>query len=275
MAAIVEFREIPLEDLVIGLAQVRTRNVHRDIDELADSIDQIGLLEPIVVCPADQEGKFEILTGQRRFLAHKELGRSTIPAAILSHRVDEITAKVISVSENLVRRDLDSSDLIDVCTYLYRHYGTMQAVSEETGLSQSRVSQYVKYDQLIPELKDMVDEGRASLKAALRAQKAAAVAGAVNPEEARQFAAEMTPMSGAQTAAIVKAREDDPERPADDIIEDAKAGAKVTQTIVTLSSEVHRALKRYAHDQGTNVDDAAGMLIREALYLNDLLDERV
>ena len=138
MVSIVEFRELPLEDLVIGKAQVRTRHVSRDVDELADSIDQIGLLEPIVVCPAAESGKFEIITGQRRFLAHQELGRPTISAAVLSYRVDEITAKVISVSENLVRRDLDSSDLVDVCTYLYKHYGTMQAVCDETGLSHSK-----------------------------------------------------------------------------------------------------------------------------------------
>ena len=138
-----------------------------------------------------------------------------------------------------------------------------------------KVSQYVKYDQLIPELKTMVDGGNVSLPTALRAQKAAAATGTIDPDDARQFAVEMEPMSGAQRSAIVKARENEPEKSADEIIENAKAGGRVTQMVVTLSTEVHGALKRYAHEQGTNVDDAAGMLIREALYLNDHLDERV
>ena len=274
MASIVKFEEIPLGNLSIGLGQVRTRDVSMEVDELADSIAQVGLLEPIVVCPAEVEGEYEIITGQRRFLAHQELGKDNIWAAILNERVDEITAKVLSVTENLVRRDLHSSDLIDVCTYLYKRYGTLRAVSEETGLSQAKVSQYVKYDQLIPELKGMVDSGEVKLDTALRAQRAAQASGQSDPEEARQFALEMEPMSGAQRASIVKARENQPDRPADDIIEDAKAGAKVIQTVVTLTTDVHSALRQYAHSQGTNVDDAGGMLIREGLYLNNILDER-
>ena len=73
MASIVEFKEISLGDLTIGLGQVRTRDVAKEVDELADSIAQVGLLEPIVVCPAEEKGKYEIITGQRRFLAHQEL----------------------------------------------------------------------------------------------------------------------------------------------------------------------------------------------------------
>ena len=274
MASIAEFKEIPLGDLTIGLAQVRTRDVSKEVDELADSIGQVGLLEPIVVCPTGEEGRYEIITGQRRFLAHQELKKDTIWAAVLSERVDEITAKVLSVTENLVRRDLHSSDLIDVCTYLYKRYGSVKAVCDETGLSHNKVSQYVKYDQLIPKLKEMVDGGEIKLATALRAQRAAQASGRTDPEEATQFAMEMEPMSGAQRSAIVKARENDPDRSADDIIEEAKAGGRLTQTVVTLTTKVHRALRQYASSQGTNVDDAAGMLIREALYQNNLLDER-
>ena len=274
MAKIVEFKEISLGDLTIGLGQVRTRDVSKEIDELADSIAQVGLLEPIVVCPPDEVGKYEIITGQRRFLAHKELEKDTIWAAILNDRIDEMTAKVMSVTENLVRRDLHSRDLVDVCTYLYRQYGSLKAVCDETGLSNAKVSQYVKYDQLIPELKGLVDQGQVKLDTALRAQRASRVSGDPDPNEALQFALEMDPMSGAQQSAIVKAREGAPERSADEVIEEAKAGGKVTQILVTLSSEVHGALRQYASSQATNADDAAGMLIREALYLNSLLDER-
>ena len=274
MSAILEFKEIRLKDLIIDLGQVRTRDVSKEVDELADSIAKVGLLEPIVVCPTDEDGKYEIITGQRRFLAHQELEKEAIWAAILSERVDEISAKVLSVTENLVRRDLHSSDLIDVCTHLFKHYGTIKAVCEETGLSRDKVSQYVKYDQLIPELKEMVDCGKVKLDTALRAQKASEASGKVDPEEARQFAVEMQPMSGPQRSAIVKARESEPDRPVEEIIEEAKAGGRVTQISVTLSSEVHSALKQYANTEGTNVDDAAGTLIREALYSNSFLDER-
>ncbi len=67
-----EMRKIPLKDLVIGKGQVRKRHVSKDISELAESIKAVGQLNPIVVCPhAEQPGKFEIIIGQRRFLAIK------------------------------------------------------------------------------------------------------------------------------------------------------------------------------------------------------------
>lgn len=83
MAKIVEYRDVPLDDLTIGKAQARTSPSMADVDELASSIEKLGLLQPIVVCESVEAGRWEILTGQRRFLAHKRLGRKTIPAAIL------------------------------------------------------------------------------------------------------------------------------------------------------------------------------------------------
>ena len=273
MVSIRTVQEIALSDLIIGKGQVRLREVSKEIDELKDSIERIGLLEPIVVCDAEEYGKFEIITGQRRFLAHQLLGKESILAAILTDQVDEQTAKVISVTENLVRRDLHNRDLIDVCTYLYKQYGSLKAVSEETGLPYNKVSQYVKYEQLVPELKEMVDTRVIRLDTALRAQRAAFATGDVDVEEARQFALEMEPLSGAQSDAIVKARAADPFRSSDDIIEDAKGGGKITQIVVTLTSDVHAAIKDYAAVNETTVDDAAGTLIREGLHVTNMLEK--
>ena len=111
MGQIKEVVDLQMDSLEIGKAQVRLRDVGKDIDELAASIAKIGLLEPIVVAPGSAPGKFEIITGQRRFLAHKKLGAETIMAAVLKSAVDETQAKVISVTENLVVSDLNSKDL--------------------------------------------------------------------------------------------------------------------------------------------------------------------
>jgi ParB family chromosome partitioning protein len=272
MPKIKEVREIPLGDLEIGKGQVRLRDVGKDIDELADSIRAVGLLEPIVVCESSSPGKYEIITGQRRFLAHKELKRDTILAGILDEKVDEATAKVLSVTENLIRRDLNSRDLIDACTYLYKKYGSIKDVAAETGLPYGKVSQYVKYDQLIPQLKSLVDKGEVSVQTALRAQQAASVSGEPDPDEAVEFAKEMAPMSGAQQAKIVESRQDNPTMPSDQVIEDAKTGGKVTQIVVTLTSQVHGSLREFAKSEDTSVDDAARLLIQSGLSDKGYLD---
>ena len=272
MARIREVKEIPLRDLTIGRGQVRLRHVSKEINELADSIRAVGLLEPIVVCETEEAGRYEIITGQRRFLAHQELHADKIMSAILDERVDEQTAKVLSVTENLVRRDLDSKDLIDACTYLFRKYGSIRAVSEETGLAYQKVSKYVKYDQLIEPLRELVDNGTVKLQTALRAQRAASVSGDVNPEEAVEFAIEMQPLSGIQQSKMIETREDNPHLPSDVVIEDAKQGGKVTQTLVTLTTIVHASLRDYARAEDTNLDDAASMLIQEGLAQKGYLD---
>lgn len=268
-----EVREVPLADLTIGKAQVRLRDLSKDIDELAESIRVVGLLEPIVICPADKAGKYEIITGQRRFLAHEKLGKKTILAAIIEERVDEMTAKVLSVTENLVRRDLNKRDLIDVCTALYKRYGTVKAVAEETGLPSPKVSDYVKYDRLAPELRELVDAGDVEIKAALRAQDAASVTGTLDTAEAVKLAKEMSSMSGAQQSKIVKDRAENPAVSVDEIIERAKTGEKITQILVTLTAGVHGSLQKYAKDEGTTLDDAARSLIEEGLSSKGFSEE--
>jgi ParB family chromosome partitioning protein len=266
-------KEIALEDIVISKGQVRVRDVGKEIEELAASINKIGLLEPIVVCPAEKAGKYEILTGQRRFLAHKQLKKKTIRATVLSKRVTGDEAKALSLTENLVRRDLHSHDLIDACTALYKKYGSIAAVAEETGLPYPKVSQYVKYDRLKPELRKLVDAGTVELKAALRAHDAASVGGEYDAKEAVKFAKEMASMSGAQRDAIVKKKAEDPDASADEIIETAKTGGKIVQILVKLLPNVHQSLQAYAKAEGTNQDNAAADLISEALGGKGYLEE--
>ena len=273
IARVKEVKDLPMESLIIAKGQVRVKDVGKGIDELATSIRKVGLLEPIVVAPADEPGKFEIITGQRRFLAHERIGATTIQAAILDRSVDEITAKVLSVTENLVRLDLGRTDLIDVCTYLYKKYGTVKAVVEETGLPQSKVQAYVKYDRLVPELKELVDEAGIDVKVVLRAQDAVSASGDFDAQKAVGLAKDMANMSGAQQRKIVDTTKNEPEKTVDEILEEAKSAERITQIVVTLGAKVHAALRRFAADEGTNQDDAAGSLIQESLELKGMVVE--
>jgi len=274
MAKNTEMKKLPLEDLELGKGQSRTSDVGKGVPELADSIRKIGQLEPIVVCPGSKPGKYEILTGQRRFLACKDAGVPTILAVVMDERVDEITAKIISVTENLVRRDLNSKDLIDVCTFLYKKYVTIRAVCEETGLPYRDVTKYVKYDRLVPELKDLVDKSGVDVKVALRAQDAAAVeTGKINVTKAVHLAKEISPMSGIQQQKVAEEIRNAPDKPMLEVIEAAKTGAKITQITVTISATIHRGLQAYAREEGTTQDDAAASLIEEGLSAKGYMEE--
>ncbi len=267
MAKIIDYREIPLDDLVIGLGQVRTENPGAGVEDLAASIEAQGLLQPIVVCKSKQQpGKWEILTGQRRFLAYKMLNRDTISAAVLDSQVGQAEAKTISITENLIRRKLSGKELKDGILYLYNIYGSVQDVVKTTGLPHREVRDYVKYPRLVKQLKDLVDEGQVDVNAALRAQDSATDDdGAVNTDDALVLAQEMASMSGAQRKKVEEDRRDNPDKSVVEVIEGAKSGSKVIQVVATVTQDTHRAIQQVAREEGTNQGDATVMLIEEAL----------
>ena len=273
MARIIEYRDIGLDELVIGQGQVRTESPGKGIEDLAKSIDVQGLLQPIVVCAARTSGKWEILTGQRRFLAHRLLKRETIAAAVLDARVEESEAKAISITENLMRRKLSGKELKDGILYLYKIYGSVNDVVAATGLPRAKVQDYVKYPRLLPELKKLVDEQAVDINAAVRAQDASEDGyGEPDAAVAVRLAKEMQPMSGAQRKNVMRDRRQNPDKPIEDVVENAKAGARVIQIIATVSRDTHGAIRKVAVEDGVNQDEATVALIEEGLAERGLLE---
>ena len=270
-----EHTNIEVKNIRIGLSQARLRDVSKNIDELANSIQQLGLLEPIVVAPGkDEEGTFEVITGQRRFLAVQELGWTHITAGILDSPVnDPLMAKAISLTENMVREEMTTRDYIDACTELYRRYGTIKAVCDELGLPQRRVSSYVKFDQLTRELKEMVDEGL-DLQVALRAQKATTNSdGSNNPGKAETLAKEMKNLGGSQQRKMVQVAERNPGIPIEQIIEEGRTRAQIKTVSVSLGVSFSEGLDVFATEEGTNRAEAAAGLIEEGLTTKGYVDQ--
>ena len=259
---------IRLDQLVLGSAQARKRGVGKNIEELMVSIDRIGLLHPIVVAPQEDSDMFEVLAGQRRFLAHQRLNRETITASVFDQPVDEITAMLISLSENAVRRDMENADYVDACCYLYEKYGNMTIVAEETGVPYRLVSKYVKVDRLSNPVREAVRDKEITMDAALRGTAAAeAMAGGeglADPQEVLAFARTMTGMSGVQQKTIVKVATADPDKGFDEVIDAAEENREI-QIITTLSKSAHASLQEYAAAEQTTQEPAAAMLIESGL----------
>lgn len=268
MARIREIREVPVDALTVGEGQVRLRKVNEQLDDLVDSIRLHGLLEPIVVCEdRGSPDRFEILMGQRRVLAHQRLGRSTILAAIIDQPVDLETARALSLTENLIRRDLDSKDIIDACTALYRKYGSARAVAEETGIPYVQVLRHIKYDRLKPRLRQMVDSGEVRIDVALKAQDTVAKSeGRIDVGEAADLAEALATMTGAERRQILQAKRDHPHLPVKALIEEFwRADEKDRQIVVTIPAKVHSALQEQARRTGITQDQAAARLLTAGL----------
>ncbi len=102
-----EIREIRLEDITIGEYEQRVNYEDDDIDSLASSIRRLGLIYPIVVSEID--GKFTLLEGHRRLLAHKKLGWHVIVCSISEPR--SAGYKEIAFAGNFFRKDLSQIEL--------------------------------------------------------------------------------------------------------------------------------------------------------------------
>jgi len=82
----VQFREIPIEQLEPGIYQPRQSFVKEGLESLAQTIRQVGILEPLAIRPiAGQLNRYEIIAGERRWHAAQLVGLSTVPCLDFGH----------------------------------------------------------------------------------------------------------------------------------------------------------------------------------------------
>ena len=259
---------LKLDQLVLGDSQARKKGVEKNIGDLMASIEAVGLIQPIVVAPKEDSDLFEVIAGQRRLLAHTRLGKETIMAVAFDQPVGELEAMLISLSENAVRQEMENSDYIDACGYLYDRYGTMTAVADETGIPYRLVSKYVKIDRLSEPVKDAVRAKDITMDAAIRGTQAAeAMAGGeglADPQEVLAFARHMSSVSGVQQKKIVEVATAEPDKGFNEVLDAAEQNREI-QVIAALSTSVHSSLQEYADDAETLQERAAAMLIESGL----------
>jgi ParB/RepB/Spo0J family partition protein len=145
---------------------VRRTQVKAEIDELAESIKRIGLLEPIVV-QEQANGRYRIVLGQRRFYAFQQLAATDpekfgrIPAIV--KKMDRVTATIASMVENIQRRDIAARDKATACKFLLDHFGSTKAVAEELGYkSDQPVKKWLGFHAVPESIKKMVDKKQIS-----------------------------------------------------------------------------------------------------------------
>ena len=116
------------------------------LQELAESISRNGLLQPITVRPAP-DGRWELIAGQRRYLATKSLGLKTI-SAIVRNDVSDTNATSISLIENVHRADMAPLDKAHAFLRLVEELGSVQAVAKQTGFGEQTVRKYLDLTRL-------------------------------------------------------------------------------------------------------------------------------
>ncbi len=154
--------EIPLDQIEISNRNVRRSpdSAKKDIDELAASIKIHGLLQPVVLVGEYGKPPYELISGQRRFLAHQRLRRRNIRAVFVAKNLDRTQAIVRSLVENLQRVELEYADTMKAVTFLYKQLGNEKKVQEATGLSLRKIQDYIEIEErATPKMKRLIEAG--------------------------------------------------------------------------------------------------------------------
>lgn len=155
-----EIREIPVESIRPNPAQPRLTYEPRALDELAESIRENGLIQPVLVRQL-LDGDYELIAGHRRWLAVKQLGLPTV-RAIVESRTDAESA-VLALVENIQRRDLGCMEEARAIAGLLESTGmTQQEAARRLGKSQPAVANKLRLLRLPGWVQEIVEEGQLS-----------------------------------------------------------------------------------------------------------------
>ena len=154
--------EIPIDNVVPNSNQPRHNFGEESLDELAESIKEFGIIQPILVRSLGKEGKYEIIIGERRYKAAKKLGMSTI-TSIISSNIDDTSSLEMALIENIHREDLSPIELSHTFKQLIEEFNiTHEELSGRISKSRTAITNSLRLLTLPLEVQKLVDERKIS-----------------------------------------------------------------------------------------------------------------
>ncbi len=154
-----EIKEIPIEKLRVNPYQPRKTFNEESLNELAESIKEHGVIQPIIVKKSIKD--YEIVAGERRFRASKLAGKETIPCIVKDFTDEQMME--IAVLENLQREDLNSiEEALGFETLMTNLNLTQEQLAKRVGKSRSYITNMLGLLNLPPEVKELVKQGKIS-----------------------------------------------------------------------------------------------------------------
>jgi len=156
-----KIEDVPTDQIKVSRFNIRKRLDETGIESLAKSIEENGLLQPIIVSKKS-DGQFELIAGQRRFITcFKKLNWEKIPAVIIENAEDK-EILTMSTVENLQREDLNLIYKSDAFLKLYEIYDeNINKVVVATGYTEQTIRKYFLLKDLQEEIRqDIIEENR-------------------------------------------------------------------------------------------------------------------
>jgi len=249
-------------------SDLNSANSQEGLQELADNIKVNGLLQPILLKGVQGKPPYDVIVGQRRFLASKMLKLRTIKASF-SGKIDDTQAMLLSLSENMCRQEMNFEDTKNAITKLYKHFGNDEKkVKLHTGFSIRMIRTYVKIEErATPKIKKLLSSGKISTFDAKRVIDASSG----DNKKADILVDEITKLNSYEKKRLVESGSTNPKATATAILKDAKQ-PKLEETIfINLPVKVHKALAKAAASLSVDVEELTLNTIISWLKTNDYL----
>lgn len=275
--------QLELSKLFVG--KVNVRKNPGDVRELADSIREKGILEPVLARPVG--ARYELVIGSRRLAAAREVGLKRIPAVVREMGDEE--AVVISLVENLQRRDIEPEEEYDALMELRKlnpkSYGSAEQLARALGKSRRYVEDRINAVEVVRSLRKEVKadievkqapkpeerrEGVLPVKHATilhKAKEAPSVQELPRKEQFKkltELAHTIAELPRPEAENVVSHFVMSPQRPVEKIVKEAVTLHTVKLEIV-LDPRVADALRKAAEDRGATMEAVAALALHSWL----------
>ncbi len=153
--------DLPVASIVPNPHQPRVHFDEESLAELAASVREIGVLQPVLVRPGAEDGTYELVAGERRWRAARRAGLAVIPAIV--RMTDDLGSVERALVENLHRQDLTALEEASAYQQLVEDFSlTHEQVASRVGKSRSAVTNTLRLLSLPPAIQALLADGRLS-----------------------------------------------------------------------------------------------------------------
>jgi ParB family transcriptional regulator, chromosome partitioning protein len=266
----IQLSEIAIANSINVRSDLTSANSRENLEELAASIATNGLMQPIVLRGIEGSPPYDVVVGKRRFLAHQLLNTGTIKA-VFTGEINNTEAIILSLSENMLRQEMNHTDIMKAVTSLYEEFGKDEKrVQERTGLSLRSIRNYIAIEaQATPELLEMITSKQINLTDAKRVLLSAQG----NPGKINSLAIQFKKLTKSEKKRAIDYGVQNPTASSGDIVKQAQTQKVEESLILTFSRKIYAALEKTSNQLHLDKELLVTDLLTEWLKTNDFLNE--
>ncbi len=157
-----KFFECDIDKIIPNKYQPRTNFNHEDLLQLADSIRQNGIIQPLIVTPSDKNGCFNLIAGERRLRASRLADLTSVPVVVRDIQNDDSLLE-LAIIENVQRTDLNPIEEAEAYSRLIDKFGyTQDETAKKVGKNRSTITNMLRLLNLPAFIKEDLVAGRLS-----------------------------------------------------------------------------------------------------------------